>query len=98
MFAETYYLIRSKSDGSYLAAHPRQNPDRAQQDSFVLLFREHYEALSYLNTHGSDVADRFSVESILGSQISNLLKRWDFTGMGLVTDPLLPTIEFLTRT
>ncbi len=95
MLSETYYLVRSKADGSYLAAHPRQNPDRVEQESFVLLFREHFDALSYLNTHAAELADRFSVESILGSQIGNLLKRWAFTGVGLVNDPLLPRVEFL---
>jgi hypothetical protein len=98
MFSETYYLVRSKADGSYLAARPRQNPDRVEQDSFVLLFREHFEALSYLNTHAADLADRFSVESIVGSQVGSLLKRWNFTGMGMVNDPLLPSIEFLLQT
>ncbi len=95
MLSETYYLVRSKADGSYLAARPRPNPDRVEQDRFVLLFREHFDALSYLNTHAADLADRFSVESILGNQVGSLLQRWDFTGMGMVTDPLLPRIEFL---
>jgi len=57
------------------------------------MFREHFDALSYLNTHGSDLADRFGVESVPGSQVG-LLKRWGFTGVGIVQDPLLPKIEF----
>jgi len=32
------------------------------------MFREHFDALSYLNTHGSDLADRFGVESVPGSR------------------------------
>jgi hypothetical protein len=101
MLAETFYLVRSQTDGRYLVAHPRiANRDpgdaKAPPASFVLLFREHADALSYLNTHGADVANQFAVESILGNQVGNLLKRWDFTGFGMVNDPLLPTIEFLT--
>jgi len=38
------------------------------------MFREHFDALSYLNTHGSDLADRFGVESVPGSQVGGLLK------------------------
>jgi len=36
------------------------------------MFPEHFDALSYLNTHGSDVADRFGVESV-PSQVGGLL-------------------------
>jgi hypothetical protein len=61
------------------------------------MFREHFDALSYLNTHGSDVADRFAVESVSGTQLKNLLKRWGFTGVGIVQDPLVPQIEFLEQ-
>ena len=61
------------------------------------MFREHFDALSYLNTHGSDVADRFGVESVPGTQVGSLLKRWGFTGVGVVQDPWLPKIEFLTH-
>jgi hypothetical protein len=97
MFSQVFYLIRSKTDGQYLVARPRvaTPSDAATDPGFLLMFKEHFDALSYLNTHGADVADRFAVESISGSQISNLLKRWGFTGIGVVEDPLLPRIEFL---
>jgi hypothetical protein len=100
MFSEVFYLIRSKSDGQYLVARTRAEPrddrgEEAQAQQYILIFKEHYDALSYINTHGADVADRFGVESIAGSQLGNLMKRWGFAGMGLVQDPLLPRIEFL---
>jgi hypothetical protein len=108
MLSQVFYLIRSKADGQYLVARtkaePKQRADRtgsadtveAQVDAqYLLVFKEHYDALSYINTHGADVADRFAVESIAGTQLGNLLKRWGFMGMGMVQDPLLPRIEFL---
>lgn len=91
MFSQTYYLIRSKMDGRYLAAHPEEDGK-----GYLLLFSEHFDALSYLNTHASDLStNRLGVESIPGSQVTNLLKRWGFKGIGIVSDPLLPRIEFL---
>jgi hypothetical protein len=101
MFSEVFYLIRSKADGQYLVARTRAEPrderarDEGAQAQYILIFKEHYDALSYINTHGADVAERFGVESIAGSQLGNLMKRWGFAGMGLVQDPLLPRIEFL---
>jgi hypothetical protein len=99
MVSQVYYLARSKADGQYLAARPHANPDAAptQQPSYLLMFREHYEALSYLNTHAKELADRFAIESISGTQLETLLKRWDFSGVGIVQDPLLPKVEFLAR-
>lgn len=101
MFSQTYYIVRSRADGSYLVAHPykeeRAKEGQPSDPSFLLLFREHFDALSYLNTHASGVADRFAVESIPGTQIDNLLKRWSFTGIGVVQDPLVPRIEFLSK-
>ncbi|MBW4472030.1 MAG: hypothetical protein KME45_16720 [Stenomitos rutilans HA7619-LM2] len=109
MFSQAYYLIRSRSDGSYLVAHPHQREDTKQDNedktktearrnaSFLLLFREHFDALSYLNAHASGVVDRFTIESISGTQIDSLLKRWSFTGIGVVQDPLIPNIEFLSQ-
>ncbi len=91
MFSE-YYLIRSKTDGSYLVARPQ-----ADTTGYLLLFRENFEASTYLNTHACDVASRFAVEFQTGSGVSNLLKRWGFQGVGIVKDPLLPNIEFLTH-
>lgn len=94
MFTQTHYLIRSNKDGQYLVAHPRSNG--SNETGFLLIFKEHYEALSYLNQHGAAVAERFGVESIAGSQLKGLLQRWGFEGVGLVEDPLVPQIQFLT--
>ncbi|MEA5573774.1 hypothetical protein [Calothrix sp. UHCC 0171] len=92
MMTEIYYLIRSKTDGKYLAARPNE-----QEKSYLLLFNEDFDAMSYLNTHAGDLANKLGVESISGSQISGLMKRWGFVGIGIVSDPLLPKIEFLQR-
>lgn len=102
MLSQVYYLIRSKLDGSYLVAHPTKSgsdpeESRSQATGFLLMFREHYDALSYLNTHGSGMADRFAVESVPATQIEHLLDRWGFAGVGLVQDALLPKVEFLAR-
>jgi hypothetical protein len=95
MFSATYHLIRSKADGQYLVARPRAaNPDAAPDPGFLLLFKEHADALSYLNMHASGLSNRFGVESIPGSQLKALIGRWGFTGIGMVQDPLVPEIEF----
>ncbi|MEK0191881.1 MAG: hypothetical protein EAZ78_00700 [Oscillatoriales cyanobacterium] len=91
MLSQIFYLLRSRADGKYLSACP--NPDKVA--SFLLIFREDYDALSYLNTHAADFADRFGVESISSPQIKKLLERWGFQGVGIVQDPLQPNIEFL---
>jgi hypothetical protein len=91
MLSQVFYLLRSRADGKYLSANP--NPDSAV--SYLLMFREDYDALSYLNAHAADVADRFGVESIPGSSVKKLLERWGFNGVGVVQDPLVPNIEFL---
>jgi hypothetical protein len=93
MFSQQHYLIRSKQDGSYLAAQP--HPDKS--DRYLLLFREQFEALSYLNKYAADIADRFGAESISDEQLKSVLQRWDFSGIGLVKDPLIPEVEFLAR-
>jgi len=100
MLSQVLYLIRSKTDGSYLVARPHQTAETADGQAspgYLLLFQEHFDALSYLNTHGADVADRFAVESIAGTQVEVIIKRWGFVGVGLVQDPLLPRVEFLSR-
>ncbi|NEQ25240.1 MAG: hypothetical protein F6K28_40450 [Microcoleus sp. SIO2G3] len=94
MFTQIYYLILSRADGRYLVAQPDASSSDAGA-SYLLMFRERFDALSYLNAHGSDVADRFAVESVSGSQLKGLLQRWGFTGVGIVQDPLVPQIEFL---
>jgi len=96
MLSQVYYLVRSRADGRYLVAHPRTDAESGETPSYLLMFREHFEALSYLNTHGLAVAERFAVESVPATQIVSLLKRWGFTGVGIVQDPLLPKIEFLS--
>lgn len=99
MFSQTYYLIRSRQDGSYLVAHPdrgNSTQDDLPSAGYLLMFREHFDALSYLNKHAVGVVDRFTVEPIAGTQAANLLKRWGFSGIGMVQDPLLPRVEFLT--
>ncbi|GAB4377649.1 MAG: hypothetical protein Kow00121_27720 [Elainellaceae cyanobacterium] len=99
MLSQVFYLIRSKADGQYLVARPQSKTgaDREQESTpkYLLLFKEHFDALSYLNTHGGELADQFMVESMPGNQLGTLLKRWGFVGMGLVQDPLIPQIEFL---
>ncbi|MEA5510719.1 hypothetical protein VB715_13175 [Crocosphaera sp. UHCC 0190] len=95
MLSQIHYLVRSKVDGKYLVARINQGEDQAPL-SYLLVFQEHFEALSYLNTHGSEVSDRFVVESISGTQLKGVLQRWGFQGIGLVRDPLLPKIEFLS--
>ncbi|MER3491396.1 MAG: hypothetical protein C4323_03095 [Mastigocladus sp. ERB_26_2] len=92
MFSEIYYLVRSQTDGRYLTAHPT-----SEGVSYLVMFREHSDALSYLNTHAGELANRFGVESIPGPQLKALLKRWGFGGVAMVTDPLLPKIEFLQQ-
>ncbi|NES21689.1 MAG: hypothetical protein F6K41_22855 [Symploca sp. SIO3E6] len=90
-----YYLILSRTDGRYLAA--QINAETKQGGAgYLLMFQESYDALSYLNTHGADVAERFTVETVVGSQLKNLLQRWGYTGVGIVQDPLVPKIEFLS--
>lgn len=105
MFSQVYYLLRSRHDGSYLVAHPDLRPNlRPTSDvGYLLMFREHFDALAYLNQHGprvssgsSDWTSRFAVESIPGSQLKSLIDRWGFQGLGVVADPILPTVEFLT--
>ena len=95
MLSQVYYIIRSRLDGNYLTANFSQG-SRATKASYLLMFREDFEALSYLNTHAADLRDRFAVESIPGTQITGLMKRWGFAGVGIVKDPLLPQVEFLS--
>jgi hypothetical protein len=91
MNAALYYTIRSRADGNYLVAHP----DLDAPHRYLLVFAEHYEALSYLNTHAQEVASEFMVESVNQSQLRGILDRWQYQGIGVVQDPLLPRIEFM---
>ncbi|MDB9524675.1 hypothetical protein PN498_01630 [Oscillatoria sp. CS-180] len=94
MYSQVYYLLRSKQDGRHLAARPDGSET---EKTFLLMFSADYEALSYLSTHASDLRDRFSVESVPAYQIKDLLSRWGFSGVGLVSDPMPPRVEFLQR-
>jgi hypothetical protein len=89
MQTSIYYALRSRSGGNYLVAQVQ--PDLG----YLLLFTEYADALSYLNTHSPENRDRFAVDSIPNSQLSGIIKRWGLEGIGLVQDPLLPTIKFL---
>jgi len=97
MLLQVYYLLRSKADGSYLVARLNNDDAVAKTSNYLLMFNEHYDALSYLNTHGRDVSSRFAVESIAATQLDNLMKRWGFEGVGIVQDPILPKINFLAK-
>ncbi len=95
MLPQLYYIVRSKVDGKYLVAQINKAENEASV-SYLLVFSENFEARSYLNTHGSDVSDRFIVESTSETQLKTILGRWDFQGIGLVKDPLIPRIEFMS--
>jgi hypothetical protein len=94
MFSQIHYLIRSQADGRYLTARLPATGDRDAQE-FLLLFKEHHEALTYLNTHAPDLAHRFSVESIPATQLKAILQRWGYPGVGQVQDAIAPHIQFL---
>lgn len=95
MLSQIHYLIRSKIDGQYLVARLRGGESETEVN-YLLLFKEDFEALSYLNIHSGNVANRFAVESISATQLKGLLQRWGFKGVGLVQDPLEPRIQFLS--
>lgn len=97
MLSQVYYLVRSKADGRYLVAHPHANAQITETSGYLLIFRERFDALSYLNTYSPDIANRFAVESVPVAQVTSLLKRWGFTGVGIVQDPLLPKVEFFSH-
>jgi hypothetical protein len=90
------YLIRSKIDGKYLVANVSQE-NEAKSTSYLLVFKEDFEALSYINTHGKEFSDRLAVESVSDTQLKGLLQRWGYQGIGLVEDPLVPQISFLSQ-
>ena len=96
MFSQSYYLLRSRNDGQYLVAKPEVNPTEPES-SYLLMFGEYSDALSYLNTHGSQIASHFAVESISANQLKAVLQRWGFKGVGMVEDPLVPQVRFLTH-
>ncbi|MEM7066550.1 MAG: hypothetical protein AAF572_25705 [Cyanobacteria bacterium P01_B01_bin.77] len=91
MFTKSYYLLRSTHDGQYLAAKPRNQESKG----FLMLFNADYEALSYVNQHAAEVANRFTVEPISGQQLKQMMNRWGYEGIGVVNDPLVPEVDFL---
>lgn len=101
MVSQLYYLLRSRLDGSYLVARPRTvaaAPEAAAPPAgFLLVFSADYDALSYLNAHAPDVTDQFAVESIAASQLQPILSRWGFQGVGIVSEPRTPQVEFYQR-
>jgi hypothetical protein len=73
-----------------------KSPDQENPLAYLLVFKEDYDALSYLNTHAADLRDRFGVESVSNSQLKGMIQRWGFKGLGMVQDPLEPRVEFVT--
>ncbi|MDJ0568975.1 MAG: hypothetical protein QNJ53_07990 [Pleurocapsa sp. MO_192.B19] len=94
MLLQINYLIRSKKDGKYLVARlPEQS---GQEASYLLVFQHDYDALSYINTHGKEFSDRLTVETASPTQLKGLMQRWDYAGFGIVKDPMLPDIQFVS--
>ena len=94
MLLQINYLIRSKQDGKYLVARaPKTNGVEA---SYLLVFQQDYDAMSYINTHGREFGDRLSVETASPTQLKGLMQRWNYDGFGIVKDPLLPEIQFVS--
>jgi hypothetical protein len=97
-----FYILRSKLDGKYLTARLRDSEENSNERSsalektYLLLFKADFEALTYVNTHAGDLSSRLGVEFLSSSQIKGLLQRWGYGGVGLVEDPLLPQIKFLS--
>lgn len=94
MYSNVYYLLRSQQDGKHLAARP-EGPESDR--TFLLIFQADHEALSYLSTHAPDLRTRFAVESVPAYQLKGMLSRWGFAGIGLVSDPTPPKVEFMQR-
>lgn len=93
MVTQIYYLLRSRQDGSYLAARPADE----EGSGYLLVFNADYDALSYLNAHAPDLANNFSVESLPPSRLSPVLERWSYRGIGVVEEPRQPRVEFYLR-
>ena len=97
MLSTPYYLLRAKANSQYLVAHPPTEGTHPEQPSepFLLLFIADFDALSYLNAHAGEHADQFSVEYCDRAQINKICDRWNYKGVGIVNDPLVPRVEFL---
>jgi len=98
MLTTPYYLLRSKKTGNYLIARPPVQGEHPEAPSspFLLLFIADFDALSYLNAHAKEVADQFSVEYCDQTKIKGICDRWSYKGVGVVNDPLVPRVEFLS--
>lgn len=93
MLLQINYLIRSKKDGKYLVARvPKAGGIEA---SYLLVFEQDYDAMSYINTHGKEYSDRLTIETASPIQLVSLKQRWAYSGFGIVSDPLLPEIKFV---
>lgn len=88
------YVIRSQIDGKYLVA--RNAISNVEIESYLLVFAQYEEALSYINTHGQEFATKLAVESVTPSSLKSLMQRWNYEGIGVVEDPLIPRINFMT--
>lgn len=93
MLLQVNYLIRSKKDGKYLVA--RVAEAGGIEASYLLVFEKDYDALSYINTHGKEYSDRLTIETASPTQLIGLRLRWDYSGFGIVRDPLVPEIRFV---
>ena len=94
---QNYYLLRSRQNGEYIAARqPAQTEDQPPQ-RYVLLFKHDHDAMGYLNAHAAEVSDRFAVEMSSLRQIKPMLERFGFTGIGFVSDPLVPHVDFMEQ-
>ena len=95
MLGTVHYALRSRLDGRYLIAQPNENDDT---EGYLLLFKENYDARSYLNTFAPNLADRLTIESVPVARLKELLQRWGYRGVALVEDVLTPSFQFLELT
>lgn len=94
MLLQINYLIRSKQDGKYLVA--RIPTPMGTEASYLLVFQHDYDAISYINTHGQEFSDRLTIETASPPQLKGLMQRWKYAGFGIVKDPLVPDIQFVS--
>jgi hypothetical protein len=94
MLLQINYVIRSKKDGKYLIA--RLPEAGGLEATYLLVFQQDYDALSYINSHGKEFSDLLTVETVSPTQLKGMLKRWNYAGFGIVKDPLVPDIQFVS--
>jgi hypothetical protein len=94
MLLQINYVIRSKKDGKYLIA--RLPEADGLEATYLLVFQQDYDALSYINSHGKEFSDLLTVETVSPTQLKGMLKRWNYAGFGIVKDPLVPDIQFVS--